>query len=143
MTVRRWAANELCQRGKSEHFEKITRSLSRYKLYTGDREKIELCRRQIELINMFDSRLDVMKHIFEVVDPTKEEKLVEWATDELVELQPDNIDKIFIDYLLRLQNVLKIEFGETPYYMPFQLLRERDWTDEMFKARGIRPMHWV
>lgn len=142
-TVRRWAADELCRRGKSEFLEKIAWSLNRYKTDSRAQQRIELCRRQIELINMFESRLAAMKHIFEVVDPTEETALVEWATDELIELQPDEIENIFNDYLLRLQNDLKVEFGNSLYFAPFDFLRERNWTDDDFKARGIKPMHWV
>ena len=142
-TVRRWAADELCRRGKSEHFEKIAWSLNRYKTNSRAQQRIDLCGRQIELINMFDSRLAAMKHIFEVVDPTKETALIEWAANELIELQPDEMEEIFIDYLLRLQNDLKIEFGDFLYHVPFDFLRERNWTDDQFRARGIKPMHWI
>ena len=142
-TVRRWASEELCRRGKSEYLEKIAWSLNRYKTDSRAQQRIELCRRQIELINMFDSRLAAMKHIFEVVDPTEETALVEWATNELIELQPDEIENIFNDYLLRLQNDLKVEFGNSLYFAPFDFLRKRNWSDDDFKARGIKPMHWV
>ena len=142
-TVRRWVADELCRRGKSEYLDKIAWSLNRYKTDSRAQQRIELCRRKIELINMFDSRLAAMKHIFEVVDPTEETALVEWATNELIELQPVEIEKIFNDYLLRLQNDLKMEFGNSLYFAPFDLLRKRNWTDDDFRARGIKPMHWV
>lgn len=142
-TVRRWAADELCRRGKSEHFEKIAWSLNRYNTNSRAQQRIDLCGRQIELINMFDSRLAAMKHIFEVVDPTKETALIEWAADEIIELQPDEMEEIFIDYLLRLQNDLRVEFGDSLYHVPFDFLRKRNWTDDKFEARGIKPMHWI
>ena len=91
----------------------------------------------------FGIRLLAMKHIFEEVDPTKETALVEWATDELIELQPDEIEEIFIEYLLRLQNDLRVEFGDSLYFIPFDFLRKRNWSDDDFKVRGIKPMHWV
>ena len=141
-TVRSWAADELCRRGKSEHFDKIAWSLDRYKTDSRAQQRIDLCRRQIELINMFDSRLATMKYILESVDPINEEKLVEWATNELIELQQENIEEILIDYLFRIQNELKIDLDNSLYYMPFYLLRERNWTDDMFKARGVKPMWW-
>ena len=141
--VRSWAVAEVCRRGLARHLQKIIRAVKSY--YSGKRadQIINLCRRKIELINIFDSRLAAMKHIFEVVDPTEETALVEWATDELIELQPDEIEKIFIDYLSRLQNDLRVEFGDSLYFTPFDFLRERNWTDDDFKARGIKPMHWV
>ena len=142
-SVRAWSAGELCRRGKSEHFEKISRSLNRYNTNSRAQQRIHLCGRQIEQINMFDSRLAAMKHIFEVVDPTKETALIEWAADEIIDLQPDEMEKIFIDYLLRLQNDLKIEFGDSLYHVPFDFLRKNNRTDDEFEARGIKPMHWI
>jgi hypothetical protein len=140
--VRAWAADELCRRGKSEHLEEISRSLRWYLSRDRAQKKIDFCHRQIELIKKFYSRLAAIKHILEAVDPTKEEELVEWAIAELVELQSDDMEQILIEYLLRLQSDLNIEYGDFLYYMPFHLLRERNWTDDEFKARGIRPMHW-
>lgn len=141
--VRAWVADELCRRGKSEYLEKIAWSLNRYKTNSRAQQRIELCGRKIELINMFDGRLGAITHIFLAVDPTAEENLVEWALDELIELKPSNMDQMLIDYILRLKNELKIESGRFVYYRPFLILRERNWTDDDFKARGIKPMHWV
>ena len=142
-TVRRWVADELCRRGKSEHLDKIAWSLNRYKTDSRAQQRIELCRRQIELINMFDSRLAAMKHVLETVDPAAEAKLVDWALDELAEIQPSDVEEILGNYILRLQNEFKIEHGDSLYFKPFDFLRGRNWIDDDFKARGIKPMHWV
>ena len=142
-TVRRWAADELCRRGKSEYLDKIAWSLNRYQTNSRAQQRIELCRRKIELINMFDGRLGAITHIFLAVDPTAEEKLVEWALDELIDLQPSNMDQMLVDYILRLKNELKIGSGRFVYYRPFLILRKKNWSDDDFKVRGIKPMHWV
>ena len=141
--VRRWVANKLCRMGKSEYLEKIAWSLNRYKTDSRAQQRIELCRRQIELINMFDSRPAAMKHILETVDPTAEAPLVNWALDELAEIQPSDMGEVLANYILRLQNEFKIRHGKSLYFRPFDLLRERNWSDDEFKARGIKPMHWV
>ena len=91
---------------------------------------------------MFDSRLAALKFIFEVVDPTEETALVEWAADELIELDPVDVDEIFIDYLLRLQNDPDLD-SDSLFWKPFDFLRKRNWTDDAFKARGIKPRHWI
>ena len=146
--VRNWAADELCRRGRSEHFEKIKSSLDPYQSNQKAQERIEFCRQQLEVLNKFEDRQAAFEYILATGDPTFEytldnadstsdEKLIDWAVKELIESQPIDLEEILIDYIARLfEDFEEDEIGFS-FYRPFSYLRDNNWTNEDFAARGI------
>jgi hypothetical protein len=139
--VRVWAAKELCGRGKTEHLEEIRRTFANYA--GGSTERlVDLCRRQMELVNRFDSRLETMEYILQKIDPEQEAPLINWALEDLVGSRSSEADQLVVDYILRLQNNPETKSKTELFIWPVILLRERNWTDADFEARGIAPMHF-
>lgn len=140
--VRNWAADKLCLRGKTEHLETIALSLDKYSRNPRAQERIQVCRRQIELINRFGSPLAAIEHIFQEVDPIKERPLIEWALYEGIELQPENFDEILISYLVRIEKHLDIRETVHLFIIPVSFLRSRNWTNKQFIENGFSSIKY-
>jgi hypothetical protein len=138
--VRTWAADKLCRRGKTEHFDAISSALDKSKRNPRAQQRIELCRRQMELINRFDSPLATMEFILQEVDPIAEQMLVDWAINELVERQPANLDDLLIEYILRLEETPDIEDRRDLFFKPIALLRQRGWDNNQLLERGFNSI---
>ncbi len=144
--VREWAVDELCRRGNPKYLGQIALSVKSYKSGKRAQQKIELCRRQSELLSKFDSRLAAFEYALETIDPTSEVQLVTWVLDEVFELRPNELDDLLASYLLRLENEFEIDStGSTgiTYRRAFSMLRKLNWTDEQFKERGIKPYNSI
>jgi len=134
--VREWAIDGLCRRGSSEHFQNIIKAVNSYISGERGQQKIDLCRRQMELINMFESDLVAFEHILVTVDPTSEKKLIDWALEELAKLNAIETDDIIFNYIIRLRDELNIRYDKSEsilYDKPIHLLEKRKWTYDDFK----------
>ena len=129
-------------RGKLEYFESISEAIDGYYLDKRDQQKIDFCRRQIELVNKFHSRLETMKHVLETVDPSADVELTQWALKELFDMQAAEADEIMFEYVLRL--IDKIENGGANFMLiwPVYYLQERNWTVDDFTERGAEAIYF-
>lgn len=141
--VRRWAADELCRRGKSKHFEKIVRSLDRYQNNEKAQKRIDFCLQQMKVLDKFDSRLATFEHVLDTADPTTHDQLIAWAVDELIDMQPDDLEEILIDHVVRLHDTYDDEEVGFTYYRPFTYLRQKNWTEDEFKAYGFDSLFFM
>ena len=135
--VRRWAASELCRRGRSKHFDKIELSLDRYQSNEKAQKEIEFCRQKMEVLNKFDDRQTAFEYVLDTAHPTSEEQLINWAAKELIDLQPIDLEELLIDHIVRLfEEFHEDEIGFS-IYVSLSYLVQNNWTREDFAARGI------
>lgn len=147
--VRRWSANELCDRGVSRMFPEIAQT---FKSITASQEadrEIEFCRAKINALSSFPTRFEALGSITRSVDPRRSVdpiedlnfELASWAIHQLAKLQTDQAEEEIAQYILRLKNELQIEFGSSQNHLAVYYLRKFGWTDDDFLERGIPPMH--
>ncbi|NNE82362.1 MAG: hypothetical protein HKN28_00165 [Alphaproteobacteria bacterium] len=99
--VRKWAADELCSRGNWAHFDAIVTSISSFKFGKDRQQLIELCRRKMEVLNGFGSRIDAMEHILVSSVPVEDEKITSWALNELFLIRSHEADELLFEYIVR------------------------------------------
>lgn len=105
-TVRSWAAEHLCTRGKLEYFDEIRSAINSHDSGNNNQQQIELCRRKLELLNKFDSRLETMEYILENTDLTTDQILqtntAQDMYDDLFDVHSDDFDVIALEEISRI-----------------------------------------
>jgi hypothetical protein len=143
--VRGWAADQLCDIGKSEYLDKIAWSLDQYNTNERAQKRIELCRWQMELLNKFSSRLATMEHIVLNDDPTDQADLTRWALRELHEMESTEADEVLFAHIVWARGKLESPDVEpnTDYALTVlqaaSHLGRRNWTLEDYFERGFDP----
>ncbi len=96
-TVRSWAVEQLCTRGKREYFDEISSAINSYFLSEQSRQQIAFCRKQLELLDEFDSRLAVMEHVLENSDLSEHQQLQLQELDEELEAASEDTYGIVLE----------------------------------------------
>ncbi len=151
--VRRWAVNELANRGIEEAFPEIVKSIK--STYSGDRaeEQIQLCTTKIKLVSSSTSRQEALSTALATEDPTRRQFLKQWAIDQLGKLKTEESRMMLINYALGLQKEYYDETGKrivrkgdwlsrrAPmlYGTIIRILEDSGMSDSEIKATGLRP----
>jgi|GEM_PF-5348398 len=125
-SVRRWAADELCDRGVGAAWPDIQR------VYGKDLVKIQLCEEKIQLLAAAcGDPVTAMAEALRGPDPFPHPGLHFWALQGLQEMQTDRGDAALLDYLLRLNRIDWYESRDVA-----ALLKMNGWTDEDLLEKG-------
>ncbi|NKB49753.1 MAG: hypothetical protein GKS02_10390 [Alphaproteobacteria bacterium] len=137
--VRRWAADELCQRGHTDHLDIIIREIKRYPWRSNAAKEIDQCQRQIEIVNKFDTKLQSMEYVIESIDRNENVELTQWALEELFEMERPEADEVIFENVLYALDEQPNRQGPSTLNTSVWYLHRRNWTLEDYVDRGVDP----
>lgn len=135
--VREWAADNLCSRGDLAHFDNIIASINSYKTGKTGQQLIDLCRRKMEVLNSFGSRIDAMEHVLVSGDPAEDDKIRGWALNELFQMRSHEADELMFEHVVRSLQDIEAGVSVSQLFAAVIYLHRREWTVEDYVDRGI------
>ncbi len=134
LSVRRWAAEELCDRGLGASLPKIEHGLG--KMSSSSREEfLESCSRKLHILGQYSSRLEALVGALRQPDDSVTREMHFWAVDELAKLSSEEAYSVLVEISLREELFSKLDplLAERA----LRLLRERGATHEQLLELGV------